>query len=71
MSVFRGEPRARAVFLRGNEPPHWRGKKHASQEVVWTARGTYLMTPHLLMRPLSSTTILPALWSSMYSNSLM
>jgi hypothetical protein len=29
------------------------------------------MTPHLLMRPLSSTTILPDLWSSMYSNSLM
>jgi len=45
--------------------------KHGSREVVWTARGTYLMTPHLLMRPLSSTTILPDLWSSMYSNSLM
>ena len=35
--------------------------KHGSREVVWTARGTYLMTPHLLIRPLSSTTILPAL----------
>lgn len=36
MSVFRGEPRARVIFLRGNAPPHWRGRKHASQEVVWT-----------------------------------
>ncbi|GIL72280.1 hypothetical protein Vretifemale_2658 [Volvox reticuliferus] len=29
------------------------------------------MTPHLLSRPFSSTTILPARWSSTYSNSPM
>ena len=69
MSVFRG-PRARSDF--SPQTRHHTGEaKHGSREVVWTARGTYLMTPHLLMRPLSSTTILPALWSSMYSNSLM
>lgn len=32
---------------------------------------SYLMQPHLLMRPFSSTTILPARWSSMSSNSPM
>lgn len=32
---------------------------------------THLMQPHLLMRPLSSTTIFPARWSSMSSKSLM
>ena len=26
MSAFRGEPRARAIFLRGEAPPHWKGK---------------------------------------------
>merc|ERR1719300_985707 len=29
------------------------------------------MTPHLFKRPFNSTTILPALWSSMISNSPM
>lgn len=36
---------------------------------VVTHRGE--MTPHLLMRPLSWTTILPERWSSISSNSLM
>jgi hypothetical protein len=34
-----------------------------------TIYGTCLITPHLLMRPLSSSTILPDRWSSISSNS--
>ena len=45
--------------------------KKAMLPMLGDLYSTYLMTPHLLIRPFSSTTILPDLWSSMYSNSLM
>ena len=49
-----------------------------TKEMHWILRDwkcmdmcNYLITPHLFIRPFSSTTILPDRWSSMYSNSLI
>lgn len=44
-----------------------------SENITWLMPTSNLgeMTPHLFKRPFNSTTILPALWSSMISNSPM